>query len=1323
MNKVLNVAHLGDFQVECRNSGNGNRHDEMKLTLERTIESLRLQVIDIIVIPGDLIEFADTTTTENDILQWFLHELSIISPVVITLGNHDCAQRAVITKDYKVVSKPSQVQVTVDTMRNPRVKLLQRSGFHEAFGETFVVWSHWEKYNKDLNDQLTFDPWQHENAQQYVNMIAEGKRVIELYHDPISNAKGWDGNPNKIFSEHSIGLHSFKANTILAADIHYPDMIWFDKDQKRLFTYCSSTVMRNFGEGNYYSNANLYQAGNKKHGYNKIEIDEAGFTTKIDFVPIAPAIGRHTIAIDSTFTYDQIELLNIVPETFNIIRLVVEDNIVEFLNNHEEIVKHFKSKYHCMLEEPVFDKNIGLDFEDGLDITDASKLADEDTINELAITYIEATVDGIKSMAAEDKPVAKEMLINMFKEQLAINLDKNSKSNRIELCSIMINNSLTFGNDVFVDFDSKGITRITGSNATGKTKIFTIVGWMLTDQLIHGQSMRNVRDNRLDIFNYKLPQDWLENELVFKINGKKHILRKRLERKWKKNESKWSTPEWRDFISETPAMEIELQSDAFTSTNYDEIMKYLNEIVTFDDFYMYVFINQFSLEKLLHMNSDHLIANILKIVGLDVFDALNEKYEIFKSSTLNGLVNPTGTVEAYVQENAELQQVLDESETMIEGKNGEIKILKDASEKDNEKILELTREIGSAKRVSEVEEFIRTFEQDIISRNAELVTLNQNRSDEQVKYDAIDEELVKKRTQEIRDAIRIKENGKALKENEQTNLKDVHVTVKGEIDAYNNAKRAELDAKVANKKIETSKIETEVTAQRSLLTDITNQVTERKNELVSLNQIEINKLDEAYQSHKDAVTAIEKELTRHQTLAASYKIQFDDLTIKIDKNEKAMTCPTCLRQLDEDAIEAINGVIAADRQKRSEIEYAIDGTKAFVDDFQNKFNQGVIVRDEAFRILSEAKLVEIKLTLNDCPDLLEQATAIAKVIAAKNASITALNEEIKTINEDFGYKQDEYVTSRMTRIANLSNEELEITTTIDQFKKEIDTLNGAIEANDALLKSKQASLDAVREYERQIGEKTIRIEQLTTTLESHKSDLVIAKTADAKYLQIDEFKLLIKNRSTAIDEIFEAIQTIKTKVTTGTSAIQSNNNKIQQLKQWWLTNAVLRQYKIMLSNTGLQRYIFTKIVDIINSKLNDLLQDVDFRLYFDKETLRLKMLDLSTNISSTVSLTSGMETSVLGLGLLYSTMILNRTRSFNFIMIDEISGQLNSGKDLTYEAKNYQLLLVNLIRKIAKTHDIYIVDHVLETLGEHRAIEVQKTKNGSLVRELRYDEA
>ena len=133
----------------------------------------------------------------------------------------------------------------------------------------------------------------------------------------------------------------------------------------------------------------------------------------------------------------------------------------------------------------------------------------------------------------------------------------------------------------------------------------------------------------------------------------------------------------------------------------------------------------------------------------------------------------------------------------------------------------------------------------------------------------------------------------------------------------------------------------------------------------------------------------------------------------------------------------------------------------------------------------------------------------------------------------------------------------------------------------------------------------------------------------------------------------------------------------------------------------------------MNEKLNDLLEDLNFRLLFN-ENNELVMLDLTKTTSPMryPSQFSGMQTCFSGLSLLYVNRMCNVSFIFDHLFIDEISGQLNSGEDLQYESLNYQEQLKALLRKF-EGMNIWIVDHVIREMNEDHLYEVSPSTKGT----------
>ena len=179
-----------------------------------------------------------------------------------------------------------------------------------------------------------------------------------------------------------------------------------------------------------------------------------------------------------------------------------------------------------------------------------------------------------------------------------------------------------------------------------------------------------------------------------------------------------------------------------------------------------------------------------------------------------------------------------------------------------------------------------------------------------------------------------------------------------------------------------------------------------------------------------------------------------------------------------------------------------------------------------------------------------------------------------------------------------------------------------------------------------------------------------------------------------------------------TNDLQVLNKELEDFMTYVVNNQIFTLYNNLVK-TDFKVIVFEYYRNFLNNSLNNLLEDVNFKLFFnnDSELYMIRMGD--GNVTYTpCQQTSGMETVFLGLSLIYMMSILNIKNSINLICIDELSGQLNDGKGLTYEAKNYCDLFVKILSRFTKKN-IVIVDHHIDNMFETLKYEVVGTAEGS----------
>jgi DNA repair exonuclease SbcCD ATPase subunit len=159
---------------------------------------------------------------------------------------------------------------------------------------------------------------------------------------------------------------------------------------------------------------------------------------------------------------------------------------------------------------------------------------------------------------------------------------------------------------------------------------------------------------------------------------------------------------------------------------------------------------------------------------------------------------------------------------------------------------------------------------------------------------------------------------------------------------------------------------------------------------------------------------------------------------------------------------------------------------------------------------------------------------------------------------------------------------------------------------------------------------------------------------------------------------------------------------------------LFRIYQDTLSKGGdFSLEIFKKVKTEINKKLNILLKDFPFKLYFDNNN-KLKIIDNrnSMTIIRGAKDGSGMERtfSVLSLKLVFREFLNNI--KLNFMTIDEVTGTLDG------ESKILMANFLNLIKRKMDFDYIFLIDQdilPMEYLNPDSEIMLEYTTEGTMI--------
>ena len=172
---------------------------------------------------------------------------------------------------------------------------------------------------------------------------------------------------------------------------------------------------------------------------------------------------------------------------------------------------------------------------------------------------------------------------------------------------------------------------------------------------------------------------------------------------------------------------------------------------------------------------------------------------------------------------------------------------------------------------------------------------------------------------------------------------------------------------------------------------------------------------------------------------------------------------------------------------------------------------------------------------------------------------------------------------------------------------------------------------------------------------------------------------------------------------------KSNYDKYQENKIIWKIDS-----KVIKDN--FKDIVFEYYRTFLNRTLDVILDDTNFKLFWDSDNqLTIISVKNGNTTYTPIKQASGMETIFTGLSLIYTISLLNIKHRCSHIFIDKLSGQLSTGKNLTfYEGiKNYQELFVKILHKFVDK-SIFIVDHNIEYMNENACYEVKYDESGNI---------
>ncbi|AFF28286.1 gp288 [Sphingomonas phage PAU] len=1296
---MLKILHLSDIQIEIRR--NSQRYDEYASALEEVISYAKSNLdISKVVLSGDIFEFCAVTDTERVMFIRFiktLESIETINEIVITSGNHDLKQRFndINISGVSVIENSVMDSLHESFKESSKIKVLTKSGFYPSntVGLNWGAWAHEHKFDGNIEN---YSPWERE-------VVIEPKNVIEIYHDNFAGAMNFNGLIQK-GCEDAKSFDMFKAKTILAGHIHNPQQ--FKSDSNQTFTYASSLVMRDFGEGDYYLNGNRTVKGLQNHGFYVHTIDTNDYSTvSSEFIPVDCYTTRATFLIDKNFNWETINDLRLdyVSKYKNMLRIVVTGNESKYHEKSAEILQAISRNVpNLEVSIDIDSSNIFSETSEDLDL-ELDKLVTEEQILDIAIPFIKRRIRSTKRILEEDKDNAETTTIELFKTQL-LKLRKTIERNHITFHNLTVSNFLSFEDNVNIDFSKlRSLVKISGTNGIGKTNIMKTLKWIVDDLIDGSQARNSVNQNALDVFNDKrLDTNLVESTFVFSRNGKKYTLKKSIERFFKSRSKDITVHNWKEHIKNlTISKELLIQSSNSeeTLTDLDLIQNELREIFgSVHDMEALLFTNANSLERLVKSNPDVLADQIMHHLGLRYFQDMSNDYENVRTEKLKTLSKPSKSIEAMVLE------LEDFKETKTNGSNI-VKSLTEQKEIDSLKI---------ATKHSEINELRETLHQ---VENPEMLETNIESTSKDIETKTNDLELVHTGMKTLSDALALDyKNFDAIIDEYNSEIK----TIENEISELNNSV-----------KLEASNLETEKQKVLTITESVKSEMNSEINNRYSSKTETLNSELKSKENEKNTVLTLlreakhEFELKRNQkksefeTSLSDAKKKAETLVELIDTNtglitvyETATTCKTCGNAITGKALEEI-------QNRKNECQVKINESR-------NDLNEVY----EAIKII-ESELAKPYYSIEPNAWLTENCADNLKLARSLTDTITDIEKQIKEINDEKQKEIDSIIEKvkeskkvidaiESYKIRKTSYDGFNQTTidTISRKSDQVEEINGKI----SIVKKQKLDYDtkskSLVDLKLKVPELTNIIENLKSKLERFKSDL--EKMYQNKEVQekIKLQELYLSQMESNLNETVENLQMYIRKVENATNSINDLETDIQDSINYRVMESSLAIYKTFIGKSGLNKLIFDAVSKKLNLHMNDLLKDSPYKLAFVNGVLHL--ID-STNIETPVTRTapafSGMQIILGGLSLFYVLRNASLGTKYDCVFIDEISGPLNDGKELTYKAINYKQLLIDMIAKMRESSKVFIVDHYLD-FYDGSILEVYPSNDGSNIKEI-----
>ena len=1253
------IIHTADIQVQVREK---NLRSSYEHCLSNITEHHIKTNADIYVVVGDLFEYAQSNDAEKSIMYEHLSKvlsLESIKEVVIMCGNHDIEKER---KRIDVLESENSINTFYNLIRaldkrySNKLTYLKYSELRPSIAAPNLVWCPFS-----LEDNMAL-------RGKEIN-IENGKRYITLFHDILKEYALEAKLPlRKERMESLVSVAEFPSEHILAGDIH---VNWNCNNGKQ-FWYPGSPIQRNFGEGTYCKIADKYivvDAERKSLKQYVFDDETLLFEQQPDLL-MQDYVSYITMEVMQQASFEQArdaitEILNLQQVRYGLNQTFIKLKLSNLFTEHElELHKLITSIVTQQTTVPVnieiaYNKFVQANTETNVDKILGNETVEADAASDNIVNSEASTVETPEVTAESlvlDSTNLRKLFLYVLEQRMEILIKENP------------------GQTDFIENVYKTIVELFDSEleqSLGDTKKVSI-----HLQSIECNAFQILGANKI---NLDIPG-------IVRITGTNGIGKTTL----------FSMLRW--------AIRGQLYEGMPKNTvKKNTMLVFNNKQPDIDEIYV-KFV--FALNERVTVTVIRTASRTWKAKTTDEQkQSLN--WQDYVSGVTTTLTLQTSSDKGERSFNGEqAQQLLDSwyaqtPETIMFLNHSKIaSILNTAPKELNQTVLDF---IGVdylevlESRLDEVKDSLAVARpkrnrdvilEDIRSTEQRITDETNNRIQFEKDLQDLREtaETQQKTIDEISSVIENYGNVPEMISEANANLK----TVSESIDTFEYKERKPLLEKDFDvpEEPDTSKLEEERDAASDAIALLTESKTGLQKELADTVSVIIAAYDEKITKAQDGINNYQHVISeKRATLTVS-----EEHIRKLKTNLSNTICPTCHRPFADDEQHA-----AQRKEWEAEIE------------MYEKGNEEIAKEIEVFES-TLTNLQKVITELRKRTNLVHQYE-FEQIIAVEQSP--KIKELLNTAIETTGK-----ITAKDNEISEQTQKrnsaQIDLTNIINDYGKQVTEYNRKLQELNAENERIQKENETVDEHNRSIEKFKMQKEQIETTIRN-------LTEIQPKYFEALNARNIYKNN---LQQTNTEIEGTSNKDREAQRIVIEQNSKLSQLKdeeeaytKYFVNNTIYKIYDRLIKQ-DFKSIVFEYYRNFLNNNLNNLLEEQNFKLFWNHNN-ELYMIDLRNGRCSytPVQLASGMEVSFLGLSLIYTMSCLNIKNHISHIFLDEIGGSLNDGKNLNYEAKNYQELFVSILSKFTNI-TMFIIDHTIKNMYETVTFEVQPTESGSKYVEL-----